>query len=334
MSDWLFFDQVLLLCYYSSYKIEYMANYINNFEKTLNSFTAWLQANVNYSQESKKGYLHVARSFLAYLYSFNIPRLSDADVDLLLKFIHFNKDKEYSPKTVRLRLSALSLFYKWAYKNRYSKINLITEYKKINLNKQSSLTEKTPPEINFAEILSAEEQLALINLPIEHEPLAIRNKSIVLLILASALYAEETINLLTQELDLSAGCITLKNTDKRARRINLDLTICEQSCTDWLAARDMLGKNCDYLFVARAGEQLTKRMLYKIVSQYLANAQISKKHLGPELLRQTAICNMLLKGLSLEEIQENTGIETLASLEKYKHMVLNPKIDRNVDIVK
>ena len=64
-------------------------------------------------------------------------------------------------------------------------------------------------------------------------------------------------------------------------------------------------------------------MLYKIVSEFLQAASITKTHLGSELLRQTAICNMVRRGLSLEEIQANIGFSNLRSIDKYRQACLS-----------
>jgi hypothetical protein len=47
---------------------------------------------------------------------------------------------------------------------------------------------------------------------------------------------------------------------------------------------------------------ITKRTLYRIVSKSMIDSEINKEHLEPEVLRQTAIFNMLVSGKTIEEV--------------------------------
>jgi len=289
-----------------------------NYEKIFKKFDSWLNQISLYSESAKANYLSITRNFLRYLESFSVYRLSDANLDLLLKFVQFKGNERYAASFIGVRLSSLSLFYKWAYKYGYCRKNLIIEYRKTKLNAKSSLDSKEQAIDISKDLISLEEQDILINAKIGNDPLAVRNKCIVLLILASALYAEEVLTLSMDTLNLERGYLDISKTDKRARKINLDMAMCKSSCLHWLKQRNIIlaGKKSDYLFVTRSGTSLTKRMLYKVISQYLLQCGITKKHLGAEILRQTSICNMVKQGLSLEEIQANTGLGVLTN-EKY-----------------
>ena len=75
-------------------------------------------------------------------------------------------------------------------------------------------------------------------------------------------------------------------------------------------------------FLNRQGGALSKRALYNSVSAQMITAGVEKNRIGPEVLRQTSIINMFQRGMNLEEIQKNTGIKTLAQLEKYRMVAL------------
>jgi len=250
--------------------------------------------------------------------------LDDADKDCLLKFVKSNGAHEYATSYVNLRLSALRTFYAWAYKNRLCSSNLILEYKKSKINHIAlPVDENEEDSDDSITVLSPEEHEILLNLKPAQEFTAIRNKCIVNLILDTALYAEELINLQITSLDIKNGYIDIVDTN-RERRVGVS-TVCLQNCIDWLKVRESIlphNINCLFLFFTKSFERLTKRRLHTIISQYLINAGIAKKHLGADVLRQTSICNLFRNQKTIEEIQQITGIQTLARLERYRRTVV------------
>ena len=270
---------------------------------------------------------------IAYLGTFNIDNLNDVNLDLIFKFFRFRKDKKYSANSIEYRKSVIYLFFQWAYTNAHCRRNLIIEHRKIKLNQKAVLYKKEPPFLIAKDLLSQEEQNKILNFKIDNNNfIAIRNKCIVLLILASALYAEEVIDLLKTSLNLDDGFLDVINEETKKRRIRLDLSLCGQSCSNWLSIRNILltekaKKDCPELFFTINNpipltKRITKRMLHKITSQFLRAMGIDKTHLGPEMLRQTAICNMIRRHLTLEEIQANTGL-SIAKVDKYRRILTN-----------
>lgn len=147
-----------------------------------------------------------------------------------------------------------------------------------------------------------------------------------LLILASGLFAEELITLPISNFHLYKGYLNIVGEEKRERKVPLDLALCKKACSDWLMAREELlaGEEYNLLFFSQHFLPLSKRMLYKMVHETLVEANIYKKDMGPDMLRQTALLNMFKNGMSLEEVQQNTGIKTLERLKVYK--ILSTKL--------
>lgn len=296
----------------------------NRFQKILQQFNNWIEQ-TNYSRKVKINYISIIKNLFVYLESFSIDSLNDVNIDLVLKFLQSRKNRGYAANFVQYRKSVLHLFFQWAYTNNYCRNNFIIEQRKSELNKKASLHEKKRSTLVVKNLLTQEEQDRILDFKVDDkDSVSVRNKCMVLLILASALYAEEIITLQKTALNLSAGLLNITNEDKKARIVQLDLNLCNQACSDWLAARNNLLKektNCSELFFTRKLAPLTKRMLYKLVSEFLQTAGIVKVHLGPEMLRQTAICTMVRRGLSLEEIQANTGL-SVNKIDQYRQVCL------------
>lgn len=259
---------------------------------------------------------------MLYLDSFNIARLKDVSNDLLIQFITKRGSKLYAQANVNLRLSALYLFYAWAHANKYSQTNPIIEYKKTKLN-----TKPFPKKILKSDddivVLTPKEQEALLNAKGKDLFTAIRNRFVIDLILAGALYAEEVIGLLVKDINLKKGYITVYN-KKGGRMAQINSRLCK-SCQKWLTirARILRTQKLPFLFLTDKARPITKRELHRIISKCIVEASIDKKHLGPEVLRQTAIFNMLSAGKTIEEVQAITGIKTLKNIQKYQRVVFD-----------
>lgn len=295
----------------------------SRFQKISHQFNSWIEQ-TNYSKKVKINYISIIKNLFVYLDSFSIDSLNDVNIDLVLKFLQSRKNREYAANFIEYRKSVLHLFFQWAYTNHYCRNNFIIEQRKSELNKKASLHEKKHISIPLKDLLTQEEQDLILNLKTDDKDLlSVRNKCIVLLILAGALYAEEVITLQKTALNLSAGLLNITNEDKKERIIQLDLNLCNQACSGWLAVRSNMLKqtDCPKLFFTRNITSLTKRVLYKIVSEFLQEVGIVKGHLCPEMLRQTAICNMVRRGLSLEEIQANTGL-SVNKIDQYRQACL------------
>ena len=259
---------------------------------------------------------------MLYIDSFDIGRLKDVSNDLLIQFVTKRGPKLYAQANINLRLSALYLFYAWAYANKYSQTNPVIEYKKKKLNAKS-FPKKRLKLNNDIIILTPKEQEALLNTKGKDSFTSARNRLVIALILTAALYAEEVIGLLVKDIDLKSGCITIHN-KKGKRRIQITSQVCK-ACQRWLTIRTstLRAPKTPFLFLTDKAKSITKRGLHRIISKCMIEADIDKEHLGPEVLRQTAIFNMLNSGKTIEEVQAITGIKTLKNIQRYQRADLD-----------
>ena len=211
----------------------------------------------------------------------------------------------------------------WSYENRYSRDNPLISYKKAKIRPKPLARREGRLLASEVIILSPEEQQGLLALTTHENFTAVRNQAIVALILASGLFAEEVIDLELKDVDLSDGYAEVCGEERRQRCVRLDVSICKEACLRWLYIREQVGGgDCLNFFLSRQGGALSKRALYNSVSEQMITAGIEKNRIGPEVLRQTSIITMFQRSMGFEEIQKNTGIKTLAQLEKYRRVAL------------
>ncbi len=280
-------------------------------------FEEWLKKQ-SYAINTKNTYLKTVRDFLAYLRDFNKVHLNNVSIELLLQFITKRGNKLYAPANTNLRLSALGLFFTWACKNKFCYKNPVIEYKKYRLNKKPFASKAYKTDVKLV-ILSSEEQLLLLNSKTDQSFLAIRDKCIISMMLDTALYAGELINLQIKDLNLENSYIEVRSDNpNKKRKIQLTTSVCK-FCRAWLVQRNnAMGNNqLKMLFFTDKLKKISKRSLYRIISKAILDAGINKPHLGPEIIRQTAVHNMSSSGKTIEEVQLITGIKTLKNIQKY-----------------
>lgn len=294
---------------------------MTKFTKIFTPFKQWLTNDTVFSAVTIEHYLRITKNFLNYLDSLRLARLNDVDAELVKQFAYFNTEKKrYAPASINVRLGALNCFFSWAYEHRFCRENPLLSYKKAQI-KPKPLTKKEGRAITHTPvILSFAQQEKLYKLPLEKDFIAIRNLCIVLLILSSALFIEEVIDLSPEMLSFNNRLIVLKGDIPRKRKTPMN-TQCYKACKKWLAIRQKLldDTNSPFLFFTQQFKPLTRRHLYHIVADTLTAAGIQLEHMGPEVLRQTAICN-LLKHYLIGDVKEFTGI-SFEQLEKYQALI-------------
>ena len=288
-------------------------------------FKKWLDTQ-SYSANTKAPYLRIVKSLLNYLNSFGIGYLKNINHELLYNFIISRGDKKYAKAYIQLRESALDLFFAWAKKYKHCPSNPITDFRKIKLHLKPFPKKGAKLDRTTVTILTTDEQELLLDTIANRtgdfeEYIILRNKCMITLILATAIYAEELINLSIHDIDLTTGIIGINSRQNKKRSIWLDLKT-RAYLKEWLFARNEALSNSaninePLLFLSNNLNPLNKRDLHRIIANAMQLSGITKEKLGPEVLRQTAIYEMFQSGKTLEEVQEITGIATFVNLKKY-----------------
>lgn len=286
------------------------------------NFTEWFENHpLGLAKKTVKQYLFIVKSLANFLRLFQVRALNDLSQDTFSKFIHLKPNKErYSASSVIQRIAALDIFFSWAIENKWIRENNnpVVYYKKMKI--QPRLFDDALHTKNItANILTPQEQQKLINCGEIKDLSSARNNCIFLLTIATGLYVEEVSTLQKNAVNLHRGYLLINKGGDNERRVDIDLTICEKACKEWGNYRkEIPGEVTNPLyFLNRNGKQIEPNRLYEIVSKILTKNGIKKNQMGPDLLRQTAIFNMLKNGSTVEEVKKATGITTSAQIEKY-----------------
>ncbi|MDX2164891.1 MAG: tyrosine-type recombinase/integrase [Gammaproteobacteria bacterium] len=295
-----------------------------NHSKLYDDFQGWFTADsTRLSKKTVEQYLVIVKNLFAYMTGFNISALSDFSYESFSRFVQIKPNKgSYSTSSINQRVAALDIFFSWAVKERFvpENTNPVVAYKKMGIQPRRIDTQVPNEEVKL-EILTNAQQ-AKLNSEIQSENfLPIRNHCIAVLILSTGLYAYEIVNLTIDSIDTERWCITIeKGGGDRKRKININSKICKKACLAWVEVRKkLLGSQVTpHYFLTGKLTPINRKIVYHSISQKLKKCGIHKKQNGPDILRQTAIFNMLKEGHTFEEVSRITGITTLAQLQKYK----------------
>lgn len=291
------------------------------YKNLLNKFNNWLDTQT-YSINTKNTYIKIIKNFLSYMKNFKQNNINNINYEIFIQFIQTRKNFTYSFSSQKIRLSTLKLFFLWCSINKYTYNNPINEYKKYQLNIPSILEKKAKIETEII-VLSNKEKLQLLNRKLDSNFINIRNKCIINLLLNTAMYSHELINLTIEDINLKNNFLIVKSTNKE-RQIKLSHDLCK-SFHMWLHERKKFvnNKQINTLFLTNKIKKISKRTLHRIISKCLLNSGIKKPHIGAEILRHTAIHNMLSMNKTVETIQSITGMKTLKNIQKYSKVKYN-----------
>jgi len=173
-----------------------------------------------------------------------------------------------------------------------------------------------PDTLSFEEI---ENMIAAIDLS---KPEGGRNKAIVETMYSCGLRVSEVVNLKIGCLYLDVGFIRVigKGDKERLVPIGRDATKYIQIYRDEIRKHQPIQKGFeDFLFVNNRGKLLSRVMIFYIIKDLAAKANI-KKTISPHTLRHSFATHLVEGGADLRAVQEMLGHESITTTEIYTHL--------------
>ena len=147
----------------------------------------------------------------------------------------------------------------------------------------------------------------------------IRNRVIMELFYATGMRLSELVNLKEQDIDLYRGTIKVLGKRNKERLIPFgDKT--GRVLKSYLAEKQKFGT--DYLFVTDKGKQIYPKLVYRVVTQVLAQVTTLEKK-SPHILRHTFATHLLNNGAELNAVKELLGHSSLAATQVYTHNTID-----------
>lgn len=272
----------------------------------INSFSEYLNDELNYSEKTVKTYIESLKEFTIFLQEHNYTFLN-INKDIANSYKAYLVSKNYEAKTSSLYLSVVRTFYRY-----------LVEIKAIAANPFSGI--KNPKVIKkLPNFLNHSESESLLEMDKEKNIFDIRNDFIIEFLYATGLRVSELCNIKMKDISFSEKKIKVMGKGSK-ERIVFYKAIDDKLWNDYLCVRDefLNGTPSDYLLVSITGK-LTTRSVEKIVKNYALKKNIKSK-VTPHTLRHTFATDLLNEGADIRSVGELLGHESLSTTQIYTHV--------------
>ena len=170
------------------------------------------------------------------------------------------------------------------------------------------------------EILNEEEQKTLLSVPNLRCPTAIRNFSLILIMLDCGLRSKEIVNLQAGDVDLKTGKVTVRNGKGGKDRQLWAAERTLDAVRRWVEKRAKLEIDSEYLYTTLKGKQLDTSYLRHMCARYGKRADIGKR-IHPHTLRHSFATDLYRQTKDIRMVQKALGHSDLSSTMIYTHLV-------------
>lgn len=286
----------------------------------------WIQDYYNYlitekgfSARTADAYLHDLRVFLRFLEERG-TELDAVDIYLLREFNrHLQEERDNVHITRARKLSALRGFYRYLLDS-----GLIDDDPTVKLR---------PPKVPRKQplFLSAAEARRFLEAAEKHGPDPVRDKAIFSMFLYTGCRLGELVELNVQNVDFETGSIVLYGKGAKERVVPMRAELAE-AIQRYLPQRKVNPK-CPLprrLFRSRRGYAITRSGVHYLVKRIAQAAGIQRDAVSAHKLRHTVATQLLERDADLRSIQELLGHESIATTQRYTHVV-NKRLKQQIE---
>lgn len=300
----------------------------------LEDFKDYLRIKRRYSERTVALYTNAATDYLQFVYPEKLTQptqptqqVTDQDIkdalsyQLIRGYVAHCLDNNLNPRTVNLKLSALSTLCSYLVKQQQLTTNPVKDILRPKEKKRlpSFFTEDSIKAYLDSPIATDNQ--------INNTYQALRNRLIITLLFDTGLRRAEATSLKLSDIDLSRKTITIIGKGNKQRSVPLIDSLCEK-IGDYLTLRSEFLKTIqpdnqpttqtDAFFLTDTGKPIYLEFINRVVKSELTNAHLAGKK-TPHTLRHSFATALLNDGADLNSIKEVLGHSSLAATEVYTH---------------
>ncbi|MGM9843766.1 MAG: site-specific tyrosine recombinase [Muribaculaceae bacterium] len=285
-----------------------MALAIDNIEKILDNYAAYLQLERGMANNTVIGYRFDVQKFIAYLADENCT-LRSVKLPDLQRFIADMHDIGIAPRSQARIISGLKSFFRYLVLAGFLDENptLLLEMPNIGLH--------LPEVLTIDEIDAIEAEIDTNSLE------GIRNYAIIETLYGCGLRVSELVNLEISRIFFADKYLIINGKGSKERLVPMSDTVIDLM-KQYLTERSNItikhGEE-NIMFLSRRGTRLSRQMIFILIRR-LADAAGIKKTISPHTFRHSFATHLLEGGANLRAIQQMLGHETIATTEIYLHL--------------
>ena len=277
----------------------------------IKEYDTYLRLERSLSDNTRSAYLEDLAKLLGYLEGTNID-IQEVRREQLEDFLIDLSDVGITPRSRARIISGIKSFYQFL---------LMTDKREDD---PTELLEMPQIGKHLPEVLSIEEIDALESKIDLSQPQGHRNKAIIEVLYSCGLRVSEMLNLKISDIFFDEQFITVVGKGYKQRLVPISQSAIKY-INFWLEDRDKLNikKGCeDFVFLNHRGGQLSRIMVFNIIKDLAAKAEINKT-ISPHTLRHSFATHLLEGGANLRDIQEMLGHKSILTTEIYTHIGQN-----------
>ena len=277
----------------------------------IKGFKAYLKLEKALSNNTLQAYVddvEKLRQFLA-IREISIPP-QRVDTKLIHEFINWIHEMGFLASSQARIISGLKNFYKYLIEE-----ELISE-NPFRLIDTPKIRRKLPVVLSTQEI---ENMMAQID---RTKPEGERNKTIIEILYSCGLRVSELVNLEIANIYFKDEFVRVIGKGNKERLIPIGSVALNQAQIYYDSVRrlqDAQAGNSQYFFLNRRGKKLTRVMIFTIIKDLAAKAQIAKT-ISPHTFRHSFATHLVEGGADLRAVQDMLGHESITTTEIYTHL--------------
>lgn len=276
----------------------------------ITDYKSYLKIERALSENSIENYTRDILKLVNYIktYDINVTPIT-IDKDQIKQFI-YEVSKIISPRTQARIISGLRSFFDYLVFEGYREDN------PLDLIQSPKIGRKLP------DVLSNEEINQIIGSVDLSHPQGERNRTILETIYSCGLRVSELINLKISDLFFDEGFIKVTGKGDKVRFVPIHISTMKYIDVYINEIRNKINatkQDSDILFLNRRGKRLTRQMIFMILKDLCAKANINK-NVSPHTLRHSFATYLLKEGVDLRAIQQILGHESITTTEIYVHL--------------
>jgi len=248
-------------------------------------------------------------SYINYLSDNGIEAIRDADTTAILGWLVYLTRQGLSAKSRARYLVSIRGFYKYLAAEKLIAANPL---KDIDIPKTGR---------HLPGVISVNEVEALLNACEATTPKGQRNLAMMEIMYGAGLRVSELVFLKVVDVNLDAGLVRVMGKGAKERIVPIG-SKAKDAARLWLdQGRPMALKqlSSDFLFIARAGQPMTRQAFWKIIKKYALVAGIVRP-ISPHTLRHSFATHLIEGGADLRSVQTMLGHSDISTTQIYTHI--------------